>query len=154
MSLYIFSFKFVGCSKSRGAEGGHVPRVHLPGQRGGRRHQPGYHTPPHRLHSAIRLRARSKERKFFGQGKEQIPHYMNVVLFSLLVLKWENWVSEHLKPVCTSLARRDYTSLRGHWHVVNSSNQLSINRKKRGSWGTNRYHLGIVCYIEGASRYK
>ena len=38
--------------------------------------------------------------------------------------------------------------------MVISSNQLSINIRKRGSWGTNRHRLGIVCYIEGASSYK
>ena len=38
--------------------------------------------------------------------------------------------------------------------MVISSNQLSINIRTRGSWGTNGHLLGIVCYIEGASSYK
>ena len=38
--------------------------------------------------------------------------------------------------------------------VVISSTQLSVNIRKRGSWGTNGHRLGIVCYIEGASSYK
>ena len=42
-----------------------------------------------------------------------------------------------LKPFCTSMARRDQTSLHGHWQVVISSNQLSINLRKRGPWGIN-----------------
>ena len=35
-----------------------------------------------------------------------------------------------------------------------SSTQLSINIRKRGSWGTNGHRLCIVFYIEGASSYK
>ena len=35
--------------------------------------------------------------------------------------------------------------------MVISSNQLSIYIRKKGSWGTNKHQLGIVCYIEGAS---
>ena len=42
----------------------------------------------------------------------------------------------------------------GYWQVVISSNQLSNYIRKRGSWGTNGHHLGIVFYIKGASSYK
>ena len=73
----------------------------------------------------------------------------DIKVFRMYVVKHTS-----LKAVCTSLARRDYTTQNGHWQVAISSTQLSINIRKRGSWGTNGHWLGIVLYIEGASSYK
>ena len=38
--------------------------------------------------------------------------------------------------------------------VYNFFIQLSIDIRKRESWGAHRHRLGIVCYIEGANSYK
>ena len=60
-----------------------------------------------------------------------------------------------LKLICHSLQEGlDRAPCKVTGQVVISSTQLSVNIRKRGSWGTNGHRLGIVCYIEGASSYR
>ena len=64
--------------------------------------------------------------------------------FSIFIVPWKGLL---LKVVCTSLARRDHTTQRGHWQVAISSTQLSINIiRKRGSWGPTGTDLGSFLY--------
>ena len=60
-----------------------------------------------------------------------------------------------LKPICTSLAGGVRPPCKVTDRLLSHQiTELSINIRKRGSWGINRHRLGIVCYIEGASSCK
>ena len=59
-----------------------------------------------------------------------------------------------LKLICHSLQEGLERPAKVTGQVVISSTQLSVNIRKRGSWGTNGHRLGIICYIEGACSYK
>ena len=83
-------------------------------------------------------------------------HYTDSTLVRIvaLTLNWQMHVLNcSLKAVCTSFARRDYTSQRGHWQVFISSTQLLIIKKKR-IMGDQEAPLRPCFYIEGASSYK